>query len=107
VAVVVEELSRAVDLLVRQTGHWLPARWAALAGGGGSRGELVHALVQRIADLAADAEGQPRRPVPRLSADTALPDQLRVVTADLMAAAPPAAVITAAAADVETVRRAL
>jgi hypothetical protein len=101
------ELGRAVDLFVGQTGHWTASRWAAAAGPEGTRGDLVHALVQRIADRAADAEGEPRRPVPRLVADTALTDQLRVVAADLVAAAPPEAVTAAAAADVRAVRAAL
>ena len=39
--------------------------------------------MQRIADLGADAEGEPRRPVPRL-ADTALADQLAVVVDDVL-----------------------
>ncbi len=51
-----------------------------------SRAERVHELVQRLADAAADAEGSPRRPVPRLDNDLALTDQLRVVTADVLAA---------------------
>ncbi|BCB86951.1 hypothetical protein [Phytohabitans suffuscus] len=101
------DLRRAVELFVSQTGHWTAARWAQPAGTPGTRGDLTHGLVQRIADRAADAEGEPRRPVPRLVADTALTDQLRVVTADLLAAAPPDAVTTEAAADVEAVRAAL
>jgi hypothetical protein len=44
----------------------------------------MHALVQALADLAADAEGQPHRPVPRLSGDMQLPDQLQVVGLDLL-----------------------
>jgi len=48
----------------------------------------MHALVQDLADAGADAEAQPRRPVPRLGNDLALPDQLRVMTLDLVAAAP-------------------
>ncbi|GAA2142334.1 hypothetical protein [Glycomyces algeriensis] len=44
----------------------------------------MHRLVQTLADLAADAEGQPRRTVPRLSNDTHLPDQLQVVGLDLL-----------------------
>ncbi|MDQ7908724.1 hypothetical protein RB614_29750 [Phytohabitans sp. ZYX-F-186] len=101
------DLRRAVDLFVGQTNHWTAARWAQPAGPAGTRGDLTHGLVQRIADRAADAEGQPRRPVPRLVADTALTDQLRVVAADLLAAAPPAAITAAAATDVEAVRAAL
>jgi hypothetical protein len=63
--------------------------------------------VQEIANLAADAEGQPRRAVPRLDNDLALPDQLRVVAADLLAAAPSDAVLTRAAAEVTATRSAL
>jgi hypothetical protein len=96
-----------VDLFVGQTGHWTASRWAQPAGPSGTRGDLTHALVQRIADRAADAEGEPRRPVPRLVAAPALVDQLRVVAADLIAADPPDAVVTAVAADVEAVRAAL
>jgi hypothetical protein len=51
---------------------------------GVSRAECVHALVQRLADAAADAEGTPRHVVPRLDNDLALPDQLRVVAADVL-----------------------
>lgn len=101
------DLRRAVDLFVGQTGHWTASRWAQPAGPEGTRGDLTHALVQRIADRAADAEGEPRRPVPRLVADATLTDQLRVVAADLLAATPPEAVTAAAAAEVETVRATL
>ncbi|MBQ1055580.1 hypothetical protein [Micromonospora sp. C32] len=83
------ELDRAVGLLVRQVGHWQQPRWSAKAEGGNvSRADLVHKLVQEIANLAADAAGEPRREVPRLPNDLALPDQLRVVTADLKLAEP-------------------
>lgn len=51
-----------------------------------SRAERVHDLVQRLADAAAAAEGTPRRAVPRLDNDLALPDQLRVVAADALTA---------------------
>jgi hypothetical protein len=82
-------LELAVSRLVDQVAHWTPARWSKPAASvAGTRAEAVHALVQRLADAAAGAEGQPRRPVPRLTNDLALPDQLRVVTADLLAAAP-------------------
>jgi hypothetical protein len=88
-----DELSRAVELFARQVGHWGPARWAAPAAGDGaaSRADLVYGLVQRVADRAAEAEGIPARPVPRLDNDLALPDQLRVVVTDLLlaGAAPP------------------
>ncbi|MFI6821751.1 hypothetical protein ACIBJE_12480 [Micromonospora sp. NPDC050187] len=101
------ELDRAVEQLVRQVGHWQSPRWAALADGNVSRADLVHRLVQEVANLAADAEGQPRRTVPRLDNDLALPDQLRVVAADLVAAAPAPEVLARAAAEVTATRTAL
>ncbi|MFG1776113.1 hypothetical protein ACGFIR_05810 [Micromonospora sp. NPDC049051] len=102
------ELERAVELLVRQVGHWQQPRWAAVAAGGNvSRADLVHRLVQEIANLVADVEGGSRRTVPRLDNDLALPDQLRVVAADLVAAAPPPEVLARAAAEVTATRDAL
>ena len=102
------ELDRAVALLVRQVGQWQQPRWSAKAEGGNvSRADLVHKLVQEIANLAADAAGEPRRDVPRLPADLALPDQLRVVTADLTRAAPPEPVLVTAPDAVTRTRPAL
>lgn len=71
------------------------------------RADLLHGLVQEVADLAADAEGQPRRPVPRLDNDLALPDQLRVVAADLVAAAQDEATMASTTERVVSVSRAL
>ncbi|WP_213452917.1 hypothetical protein [Rhizomonospora bruguierae] len=101
------DLTRAVDRLVRRVGHWEPPRWSgpvpARDGGSASRADLMHALVQRIADHAADAEGIDRRPVPRLDNDRVLPDQFRVVSADLAAANPaPPLLSEAVAAITET-----
>jgi hypothetical protein len=91
------ELAREVRRLVDRVSHWTPSRWAASsASGAGSRADAFHALVQALADLGADAEGEPRRPVPRLESDLALPDQLRVVTADLLASGSPRARTAAA-----------
>ncbi|SBT54656.1 hypothetical protein [Micromonospora narathiwatensis] len=102
------ELDRAVELLVRRVGHWQQPRWSATAEGGNvSRADLVHKLVQEIANLAADAEGGPRREVPRLAGDLVLPDQLRVVAADLVAAGPPESVLAEAATAVARTRSAL
>ncbi|MEU4396936.1 hypothetical protein ACIQH6_08185 [Micromonospora orduensis] len=102
------ELDQTVRLLVNQVGHWEQPRWAATATTGNvPRADLVHRLVQEIANLAADAEGQPRRVVPRLDNDLALPDQLRVVTADLLAARPADEVLARAAAEVTATRGAL
>ncbi|MEU7976271.1 hypothetical protein AB0B48_29975 [Micromonospora sp. NPDC049089] len=102
------ELDKAVQLLVRQIAHWQQPRWAAAATAGNvSRADLVHRLVQEVANLAADAEGEPRRVVPRLDNDLALPDQLRVVTADLLAAHPGPEALARAAAEVTATRSAL
>ncbi|MGC5052659.1 hypothetical protein ACLQ2S_14525 [Micromonospora sp. DT48] len=102
------EVARGVELLVRQVGHWQQPRWSAPASTGNvSRADLVHRLVQEIANLAADAEGQPRRAVPRLDNDLALPDQLRVVTADLLAADAGEEALARAATEVAATRAAL
>ena len=45
----------------------------------------MYALVQRLADLGADAEHRPPRPVPWVG-ELVLPDQLRVMADDLLAA---------------------
>jgi len=99
----------AVRQVVAGTAHWTPAAWSAPSPGmpTASRAAVCHALAQRLADLAADAESAPHRPVPRLGNDLALPDQLRVLAADLRAATPPAALLTAAEAAIAETRRAL
>ncbi len=61
---------------------------------GTTRAEVAAAVAQRLADLAADAEGRPRQPVPRLP-DTVLADQLAVLFDDVVRAGNPRA--TAAA----------
>jgi hypothetical protein len=125
------EFARAVRRLVDRVSRWTPSRWAASspveatgpigptpatppphraaagAGAGTTRADVVHALVQAVADLAADAEGQPRRPVPRLDNDLVLPDQLRVMAADLVASASTADALRIAAARVTAVNRSL
>jgi hypothetical protein len=76
------ELERAIGRVVEGTRHWSPARWASK--GGTAKADPMHALIQELADLAAEAEGQPRRRVPRLPNDLQLPDQLQVVGLDLL-----------------------
>jgi hypothetical protein len=100
-----DELARAVELLVRQVGHWTPARWSRTDVTGSTRAEELHRLVQLLADLAADTAGEPRRAVPRLDNDLALPDQLRVVTADLLAVDAASETLRTAVAEVNVVRR--
>ena len=89
-------LVRQADLLVGQVAHWTPARWRGRSDG-------VHALVQRLADAAAVAEGRSGPVVPRL-ADTVLPDQIRVMVADLVAASPSPDVFERMAEDVRSTR---
>lgn len=116
----VDELSREVDRLIGQVRPWGVPRWAAPAAAAPerTRGDLVHDLVQRLADRCAQAEGEPRRRVPRLDSDLALVDQLRVISADLAVAAGATGsaagatvsavdAIGSAAADVAAVRRML
>ncbi|WP_432831677.1 hypothetical protein [Dactylosporangium sp. CA-092794] len=85
-----DQLGAAVRKLVGQVSRWTPPRWAASSGGSAtSRAALMHDLVQWLADRCAAAEGRPALPVPRLDNDLALPDQLRVVAADVRRFAPP------------------
>lgn len=102
------ELRTAVGRLIDQVLHWTPSRWGAASSVSGlSRADAFHALVQRIADLAAAAEGHPQRTVPRLENDLALPDQLAVVTLDLLHSAPDHATLTEARAAIADARTAL
>jgi hypothetical protein len=66
---------------------------------------VTAAAVQRMADLAAAAEGEPRRVVPQLG-DTVLADQLAVVVDDVLRAGDPAAV-RALGAELPALRAAL
>jgi len=78
------DVAGAAADLVHRLRRWTRASWAVAVGSGRaqSRADLVHAGVQRLADLAASAEGRPPRPVPRL-ADRVLPDQLAVMAHDV------------------------
>jgi hypothetical protein len=96
----------AVDRFVNQVAHWeQPRWWSRPAGRSETRGDLVYALVQRLADLGADAEHRARRVVPRIG-DMSLPDQIRVLADDILGAAPDD-VLTMAAEDLDAVRRGL
>lgn len=116
-------LRAAADRLVNRVSHWTPARWerpvrADLDASGPpiavsspavalTRADLVFGLVQELADLAAQVEARPRRDVPRLDNKLALPDQVRVMVADLLAADPPTEMVHAATATVDAATRAL
>ena len=91
-------LRRESRLLVQRLRLWTPARFAAGAAPWGTRADLVHHLAQDLADRAAAVEGDPRRELPRLDSDLALPDQLAVTADDLARAGPsPAAAVEATA----------
>ena len=81
-AALARELDRVADRLrvigPRYAARDTPEAAAVLDG--------VRAAIQRLADLAADAEGLPRRVVPRL-APYALADQVLVLGHDLLVAA--------------------
>lgn len=77
-----------------------------VAGGAESHADRVYALVQWLADTAARAEGEARRVVPRLT-DQVLPDQLRVMADDLIAAGAPDGIVTQATDTIEALRRTL
>ena len=97
-----EEFATSVDRLLNRVRYWETNRHAA--GSGQTRSDLLYALVQRLADLGADAEGHRHRRVPRLS-DLSLPDQLRVVADDLLAAETPEELLTIATEEVAGLRR--
>jgi hypothetical protein len=87
--------------------RWTADGWQRPATGPARvpRAEVAAATVQRLADLAADTEGRPRRPVPRL-ADTVLADQLAVLLDDVVRTGDPAA-ISAADAELAALKAAL
>ena len=100
-------LRRESRSLVQRLRLWTPARYAASAPPWGTRGDLVHHLAQALADAAADAEGGPRRPLPRLDSDLGLADQLAVTADDLVRTGPPDAVARAQTAHLLLHRSAL
>ncbi|MFB9375690.1 hypothetical protein ACFFKU_17765 [Kineococcus gynurae] len=90
------ELRRSLDLLVdRIRAMPLSRLERAPEGAGTTRAAAVGAAAQRLADLAAAAEGRPRRELPGL-ATHGLGDQLAVVGGDALTHGAPSA-------DVETV----
>jgi hypothetical protein len=95
----VTDFATSVERLHNHVRHWEQPRWK-------NKADQMYALVQHLADLGADAEGQPRRPVPR-EHDMILPDQLRVVADDLLAAEPAEPALAEATASVDALRHAL
>ena len=99
------DFATSIDRLHNQIRHWEQARWSP-RGAATSPADVVFALVQHLADLAADAEHRDRRPVPR-EVGLVLPDQLLVMSEDLLAAAPAEPVLAEATAAVTRTRQAL
>jgi hypothetical protein len=87
-------LDREARSFVQRLRLWTPQRWAASLPDGAGRADVLHHLVQALADL----EGSAPVPVPRLAHDLALPDQLAVVADDLVRSGPAPDVAVAATA---------
>ncbi|MFG1921172.1 hypothetical protein [Cryptosporangium sp. NPDC048952] len=102
-----DRFRRSVDRLTTLLSYWTPPRFSAAASpsladaasavspaamtpspveGGATVAGCLHLVVQALADLGADAEGQPRRAVPRMAEPGTLVDQLTVLGNDLVAA---------------------
>lgn len=96
------DFAGSIDRLLTQVRHWEDTRWSATVGDG-TKGDLAYGLVQRLADLGAEAESRTPREVPRIH-DMVLPDQLRVLADDLIAATPSDDLIARATTAVEDVR---
>ena len=97
------DAARIAGELIPRLRRWPAASWTVRPepspAGSGTRAEVTAATVQRLADLGADLEGRPHRPVPRL-ADTSLADQLAVMVGDELATGDPtAALLTATSED--------
>jgi adenine/guanine phosphoribosyltransferase-like PRPP-binding protein len=90
--------------LVPRLRRWNPDGWTVPAGSG-TRATVAAEVVQRLADLGADAEEEPRRTVPILG-DLVLADQLAVLVDDILRTGSPAAA-AAAAAELAALRTAL
>jgi hypothetical protein len=101
----VETLRRETASLVQRLRLWTPQRWAAQAPPYATRADLVFHLAQALADADAELEGEPRRALPRLDTDLALPDQLAVTADDFARAGPPANVARRATAHLLLHRR--
>jgi hypothetical protein len=91
------DFGTSTEQLLTHVRHWEQPRWTK------PRSQQVYGLVQLLADLAADAEGRERQVVPRVH-DMVLPDQLRVMADDLLAAGAPPERVAEATEAVNRVR---
>jgi hypothetical protein len=114
----VPDFATSIERLLTQIHHWDEPRWRsaptrpAAADGrspqvkalAGTRSQLIRDLVQHLADLGAEAEKRPIRPVPHIH-DLVLRDQLRVLADDILAASPPADLLERATNAVDEARQ--
>jgi hypothetical protein len=89
-------LAKEVQSLVQRLRLWTPQRWAALCDPWGTRADCGRHLAQWLADRAAELEGGPARPLPVLSPDLLVADQLAVTGDDLVRAEPEPDLVRAA-----------
>lgn len=75
----------AADRLYDRVYRWGAGRWATRPGpnDGPTNADIVYELLQQLADLGADLHQHERHDVPRLPVDTAIADQLAVISHDL------------------------
>ncbi|HWS38917.1 MAG TPA: hypothetical protein VN408_40030, partial [Actinoplanes sp.] len=104
----VSDFATSVERLLNQIHHWDERRWRAApaSGAGGTRSGLVQGLVQRLADLGAEAEKRDSQPVPYVH-DLVLRDQIRVLADDILGAAPSVDLLDRATAVIDEVRATL
>ncbi len=102
------ELASEVQRLHAAVAHWSTSRWDSRVGDGRSRADVVYALIVELARLGAEAgSGAPPEATPRRVGAQALPDQLAVVGAELVAAPDLDSVADAVASALAEARRLL
>ncbi|MBB2945547.1 hypothetical protein FB565_005280 [Actinoplanes lutulentus] len=90
------DFAASIDRLLNQVRHWEERRWSLPAGAlGQTRAQVVHGLAKQLAALGAEAEKVPAHELPPVH-DLVLPDQLRVLATDILAAGPPPELLTRA-----------
>ena len=121
-----DRFRRSVGRLTTLLSYWTPPRFSAAASPltgeavtalcsasgsavdmGATVADRLQVVAQVLADLGADAEGEPRRAVPRLPEPSALADQLTVLGEDLVAAHPDTAVLEQLTDRLDALRAAL
>jgi hypothetical protein len=97
-----DRLRVAAGFLNHRLAGWTARNWGHRMPDGRVRADITATVIQRLADLGADAEGRDRRTVPRPDADdgaslgAGLADQLAVMIGDVEASGDAAAAVAAA-----------